>query len=70
MSLLETELFYRICCEIKETYKHHCSSYFQILKYTAEMEEFMVEENFVKCIVNDLMSEYTLEGIAYAYADS
>lgn len=65
--LLEAELFYQICDELKKMVSAQFREYSQLLKFDSEMEEVMIEANFMRCIVNDiLMSEaYTLSGIAY-----
>jgi hypothetical protein len=63
--ILEVELFARVCEELKESFKLKYRDYFQILKSHIEMENVM-EENFVRCVINDILSteEYTLDGIA------
>ncbi len=63
--ILETELFYGICTELQTYYKHQLVSYFQVMKFDTYREESMIDEIFVKCIVNDLLEEYTIEGIAF-----
>jgi len=65
--LLEAVLFLRICEELKEIYKIQHKDYFRIMKFNAEMENAMIETNYVRCIINDILSteEYSLPGIAY-----
>lgn len=69
--ILEAELFIRLFDELKETIKIKYKSYFSIIKPSHDMENAMIEEKFVRCIVNDILEsdEYTLSGIA-AYTDT
>ncbi|MDR3490821.1 MAG: hypothetical protein P4M12_02115 [Gammaproteobacteria bacterium] len=64
--ILEAELYSRICEEIKDIYKVEHKNYFRILKMNAEMEKAMIESNFIRCVINDILAtkEYTLSGIA------
>ena len=64
--ILEIELFTRICEELKEGFKTKYKDYFRIIKCNAEMENAIMEANFVRCVINDILSteEYTLDGIA------
>lgn len=64
--LLEAELFARICEELKEIYKAQYRGYFRLMKCDAEAENAVMEEKFVRCVINDILSteEYTLPGIA------
>ena len=64
--LLEIELFTRICEGLKEVFREHHKNYFCLMKFTMEMENAMLEENFIRLLVNDILAskEYTLEGIA------
>lgn len=64
--LLEIELFYRLCNQLKEFFSTQFKEYFQLIKMNAEMESVIMEANFMRCIINDiLLSEaYTLSGIA------
>lgn len=66
--LMEMEIFYRVCHELKTHYNFDYFRYFQLIKNYEHMEEAMIDDNFVKCIVNDLLEEYSLQGIA-AYTD-
>lgn len=68
---LEAELFTRICDALKGVFKNYYKNYFQLMKYTNQMEDTMLEANFVQFIINDILSteEYTLEGIA-CYIDT
>ncbi len=65
--LLEAELFYRICEELKEHFRQKHSEYFRTMKFTKEMENEMLEEIFLRFVINDILAtkEYTIEGIAW-----
>jgi hypothetical protein len=64
--LLEIELFFRLCNQLKELFSTQFKEYFQLIRMNTEMENIIMEANFMRCIVNDiLLSEaYTLSGIA------
>lgn len=65
--LLEAELFICICRELKEIFKTQYRDYFHLMKYTVEMENAMLDSDFIRYVMNDILSteEYTLAGIAY-----
>lgn len=65
--LLEIELFTLILEELKELFIHQHKDYFRLLKFTREMEHAMIENHFIRYIINDILSteEYSLTGIAY-----
>ena len=65
-SLLEAELFIRICDELKETFRQQYNNFFHLMKFTVTKENEMLEKNFIRLILNDILStkEYTLQGIA------
>ena len=69
--LLEAELFARICEELKEIFRKQHRDYFRLMKFTEDMENIMLEANFVRLIIKDILSteEYNLRGVAY-YTDS
>jgi len=69
--ILEAELFYSVCEELKEIFRIQHKEYFRLTKYTVEMESIMLEQNFLRFVINDILStkEYTIEGIAY-YVDT
>ena len=69
--LIEAELLIRICEELKEYFRIQHKGYFRLLKLTVEMENVMLEENFIRFLMRDILSteEYTTEGIAN-YADT
>lgn len=64
---LEAEFFSHICKELKKIFKKQHAEYFSLIKFTIEMEDIMLEENFIRLVINDILSteEYTLEGIAH-----
>ncbi len=65
--ILEAELFVRLCDELKVGFKAKYEDYFQVMKYTTEKENAIMEASFIRCVINDILStkEYTLDGIAY-----
>ena len=69
--LLEAELFVRVCEELKEVFRQQHKDYFLLMKFTIEMENAMLEANFVRLILNDILTteEYNLSSIAY-YIDT
>jgi hypothetical protein len=64
--ILEAELFVRICEKLKEIYRNQYKDYFHILKFNITMENDMIDSNFIRCVINDILSTetYTLEGLA------
>lgn len=69
--LLEIELFARICEELKEVFREQNKKYFQLMKFTIEKENIMLETKFVRSIIQDILStyQYNLQGIAH-YTDT
>src|ERR1700733_7147349 len=69
--ILEAELFTRIYRELKEIIREQNKDYFRLMKFNIEKENTMIEANFIRCIINDILSteEYNLPGIAY-YTDT
>jgi hypothetical protein len=64
--ILEAELFLCILNELKEIYRGQCNNYFRLMKLTKEMENSMLDADFLSLIIKDILStqEYTLQGIA------
>ena len=64
--VLEVELFARVCEEINEILKTMYKDYFYFMKFNTEMENSMLEDDFMRFIVNDILltEEYSLKGIA------
>ena len=69
--ILEAKLFIQICDELKELFREQYKNYFDILKFTKNQEDAMLENDFIRLIIKDILSseEYSLEGIAY-YANT
>jgi len=69
--ILEAELFICICEELKEFFRNQYRNYFCLMKFAIEHEDDMLEINFIRLIMKDILSseEYTLEGIA-RYTDT
>lgn len=65
--MLEAELFTRVCEELKENLREQYTNYFCLMNFTVEMENAMLEENFLRLIIKEILltEEYTLAGIAY-----
>lgn len=66
LTILEAELFIRLCEKLKEIFRQQYQEYFRLMRFTKEMENNMLETNFVRLIIDDILStkEYTIEGIA------
>jgi len=67
LRLLEADLFVRICRALKEYFRKKYKSYFYFMKYSVDKENLMLEENFIRYILNDILltEEYTVKGIAH-----
>lgn len=65
--LVEAELFKCICEELKEIFREQHKAYFRLMKFTLKKEEAMLEANFTRLIIQDILStnEYNIQGIAY-----
>ena len=65
--ILEAEIFIRLYKELNEIFRSYYKNYFNLLKFNKEMEDTVLEAEFIKNITKDLvtMDEYSLEGIAY-----
>jgi hypothetical protein len=65
--IIEAELFTQVCKKLNEVFIAKHKSYLQMLKFDRDKEIKMLEENFTRCIINDILAteEYTLTGIAY-----
>jgi hypothetical protein len=64
--ILEAELFSQICAELKENYRKQYRDYFRLMKFTIKMETEMLEANFTRLVIKDILQtrEYTVEGLA------
>lgn len=69
--ILEADLFTRLCEELIGLIKKQNKDYFSIMKFTIEKENMMIEANFLRVIIHDILSteEYNMAGIAY-YTDT
>lgn len=69
--VLEAELFVRTYEELKKIFRESYKEYFRLLKFTKKNEKAMIENNFTRLILQDILSteEYTLQGIA-RYTDT
>lgn len=69
--LLEADIFVRVCNELKTIFRQHYQNYFRLMNFNLSMEDIMLEENFIRSIINDILAtgDYTLKGIAY-YTDT
>ena len=65
--ILEAELYLRISNEILESYQSQYKDYFHLFKFNIGMENMMIELNFIRCLIDDILKSeaYTLSGIAY-----
>ena len=65
--LLEANLFISICKELIKIYQDINKDFFRLIKLTTKMENEMLESNFIRCIINDILStgEYNARGIAF-----
>ena len=65
--LVEAEVFIRVTQEIKTIFREKHKSFFALMHYTMEMEEMMIESNFLRLIIQDIIAseEYDMKGIAY-----
>jgi hypothetical protein len=69
-TLLDADLFVRVCNELTEVFRQQNKKYFHLMKFTLEKENAMLESSFIRLIIRDILStgEYSLQGIAY-YTD-
>lgn len=69
--LFEAELLRCICNELKEIFRKRYIDFFRFIKFSKDMENEMLERNFVSLIIKDILSsgEYTIEGFA-EYTDT
>lgn len=65
--IVEAELFLRLYTELKNFFKTQNRTIFELMKLDSKMEDIMIEDNFARCVINDILSteQYTLSGIAY-----
>ena len=65
--ILEAGFFSWTCCEIKNIFRNQYKEYFDLMKFTIEMENAMLDANFICLVIKDILStnEYTMSGIAH-----
>jgi hypothetical protein len=65
--ILEADLYTRISDELWESYRSQYKDYFHLFKCNLEKENMMMELNFIRCLIDDILKSeaYTLSGIAY-----
>lgn len=70
-AILEAELFNRICEGLIEHYRAQYRNYFSLMKFTWKMETAMLDANFIRYAINDILmsGEYSIRGIA-RYAET
>lgn len=71
LMLLEAELLTRLCEELREVFRTQYRNYFYLMRFNREMENLMLDTNFVRFIIKDILAtqEYELPGIA-RYTDT
>jgi hypothetical protein len=64
--LLEAEFFIHLCAELKEFFRQQYLEYFRLLKFNHIEGDNMLEENFLRFILVDILStdNYTTLGVA------
>ncbi|MBA3661050.1 MAG: hypothetical protein H0W64_04960 [Gammaproteobacteria bacterium] len=65
--IAEAGLFTLVCDEIKKILKAEYKNYFCLMKFNEEMENTMLDANFLRFVISDILlsGEYSLEGVAY-----
>ena len=66
--VLEVGLFLHMYQELTELFRIDAKKYFELMKFDKEKEDSMLESNFIRNIIRDVVSigEYSLEGIAHS----
>jgi hypothetical protein len=64
--LFEANVFLSICNELKEIFRHELKNYFQLMQYSLERENKMLEDMFVHLVIKDILAtnDYSIAGIA------
>lgn len=64
---LEADVFSQVCESLKDFFKIQYKNYFRVMKFNLEMEDEMLENDFMRYLINDIIitQEYSLAGIAY-----
>lgn len=65
--ILETALFNCMYKELRNFFSLKHQEFFRLLKFTKEMEQEMLDENFINYLITDILltEEYSLEGISH-----
>jgi hypothetical protein len=65
--ILEAEFFICLYEELKDIFRAQYKNYFKLMRFNTEKEDAMLEANFLRFVINDILvsEEYSLEGIAY-----
>jgi hypothetical protein len=69
--IAEAEILSQVYTHLRNYFQDQFKNYFYIMKFTAEMENNMLDTNFIPNLINDILNskQYTLEGIAcYTYS--
>lgn len=66
LALVEAEIFMYLYAELMNIFRFDFKNYFYVMRFNTEMENAMLEENFIRCIIKDLLStdDYSLQGIS------
>lgn len=64
--IIEADLLAHVYNQVKELFRDQQKEYFKLMKFTTEMENTMLDANYPRFIINDILltEEYTLAGIA------
>lgn len=62
---LEIELFFYFYNELRKVFLKDFEGYFKLMHFSRDMEFIMIEQKMARLVVNDILQDYTLEGIAY-----
>ena len=67
LTFLEVELFMQVYKALREYFYQMNKPYLLLLKFDKQEEEAMIENNFWKYIINDILrsEEYSITGIAF-----
>lgn len=65
--VLEIEIFFHVCKEIKDIIKIKNDTYFRLMKLSLDREEAVLDASLMRHVINDILlsDEYSLEGIAF-----
>ncbi len=65
--ILEAGFFSGVCNQLKNVFRQQHKEYFTLMKFTIQMENTMLDANFICLIIKDILAtnEYTITGIAH-----